>query len=316
MLRRLGIRGKILAVLAVPLLVLFTAAGILSAQAWDQSRRAAAVQTLLTALGDSRELVGALQVERDTSAVSVDPYPSHRVVNVADTSKSKRDAVLAARSLTDLSLSRFQRDVTGVEYALLDPSVPLAVTDAQAALKGLAATRHSVDTTSALSSVVNGDYTTMISANIQLLQRAASLLTNRGVALSLASLAAVDNVVEYMEIDKVVGLQMLRYGVATGEPLDSQQRQLVTRTFAGSDNIHEFAATQLAQLRDDALVLPDLGASNTGFLDYASSRQRIGTGASADLKAIREIDLRRQVDAEVAALKDLRGARDDACGGK
>src|SRR5665811_1490839 len=84
MLRRLGIRGKILAVLAVPLLVLFTAAGILSAQAWDQSRRAAAVQTLLTALGDSRELVGALQVERDTSAVSVDPYPSHRVVNVAD----------------------------------------------------------------------------------------------------------------------------------------------------------------------------------------------------------------------------------------
>ena len=308
MLRRLGIRGKILAVLAVPLLVLFTAAGILSAQAWDQSRRAAAVQTLLTALGDSRELVGALQVERDTSAVSVDPYPSHSVVNVADTSKSKRDAVLAARSVTDLSLSRFQRDVTGVDYALLDPSVPLAVTDAQAGLKGLAATRHSVDTTSALSSVVNGDYTTMISANIQLLQRAASLLTNRDVALSLASLAAVDNVVEYMEIDKVVGLQMLRYGVATGEPLDSEQRQLVTRTFAVSDNIHEFAATQLAQLGDDALVLPDLGASNTGFLDYASSRQRIGAGASADLKAIREIDLRRQVAAEVAALKDLRGA--------
>src|SRR5450759_5982990 len=141
MLRRLGIRGKILAVLAVPLLVLFVAAGVISVQAQDQSRRAGALQSLLLALGDSRDVVAALQAERDTSVLLADANPSHSTINVptnaaqVDPADAKLAAVTAARGVTDTPVSRFERDIQTVEYDLLDPTVRVAATDAQTALK-------------------------------------------------------------------------------------------------------------------------------------------------------------------------------------
>src|SRR5450830_1442149 len=203
MLRRLGIRGKILAVLAVPLLVLFVAAGVISAQAQDQSRRAGALQSLLLALGDSRDVVAALQAERDTTVVLADVKPSHSTINVTtnapqvDTADAKLAAVTAARGTTDTPVSRFERDIQTVEYDLLDPSFRTAATDAQNALKALGDYRKLVDAGTASDPTnIRGDYTTLISAQIQFLQRAATLVENRDVALSLASTAAADNVVE------------------------------------------------------------------------------------------------------------------------
>jgi len=315
MLRRLGIRGKILAVLAVPLLVLFVAAGVISAQAQDQSRRAGALQSLLLALGDSRDVVAALQAERDTTVVLADVNPSHSTINVTtnaplvDPADAKLAAVTAARGTTDTPVSRFERDIQTVEYDLLDPTVRAAATDAQSALKSLGEYRTLADTAAAANlATIRGDYTSLIAAQIQFLDRSATLVANRDVALSLSSAAAADNVVEYLEQDKVIGLQMLRWGVANVLDLDPQQSQLTSRTFAASDIIHDVGKTRLAQLQDPALVLPDLGASVTTFQSFESARQQIGVGMAGSLRQIREIDFRRQADQEIAALSDLRRA--------
>ncbi len=316
MLRRLGIRGKILAVLAMPLLVLFVAAGVISAQARDQSQRAAAVQSLLISLGESRDVVAALQLERDTSIIFVDPNPSHSTINVStngaqvDAAAEKLAAVTASRGSTNTAVSRFTRDITTVEYTLLDPTVRTAATDAQTELQKLVALRGRVDTVATANLAnIRGDYTTLITAQIQFLQRSATSVANSDVALSLASTAAADNVVEYLEQDKVIGLEMLRLGVATVQDLEPQQRQLAVLTFAASDIIHGAAKTQLAQFQDPALALPDLGASLTGspFLSFELSRTQIAAGTVANLQQLREIDFRGQADKETAALDKLRG---------
>ena len=315
MLRRLGIRGKILAVLAVPLLVLFVAAGVISVQAQDQSRRAGALQSLLLALGDSRDVVAALQAERDTTVLLADANPSHSTINVTtnaplvDPADAKLAAVTAARGTTDTPVSRFERDIQTVEYDLLDPTVRAAATDAESALKSLGGYRTLVDTAAAANlATIRGDYTSLIAAQIQFLDRSATLVANRDVALSLSSAAAADNVVEYLEQDKVIGLQMLRWGVANVLDLDPDQRQLTARIFAASDIIHDAGKTRLAQLQDPALVLPDLGASVTNFQSFESARQQIGVGTAGSLRQIREIDFRRQADQEIVALSDLRKA--------
>ena len=204
----------------------------------------------MIALGDSRYLVGALQLERDTSILVVDPNPSHSTINVTtngaqvDAPAEKLAALTASRRTTDTALSRFTHDLTTVEYTLLDPAVRIAVTDAEINPQNFVALRAQVDSPRPPSvTTIRSAYTTMIAANVAFLQRASSLITNPDVALSLASTAAVDNVVEYMERGKVISLQMLRFGLAMGEPLDSSQRQLVTLTFVGSDNIRDIATT-------------------------------------------------------------------------
>ena len=67
MLRRLGIRGKVLAALSVPVLVLFALAGTISMQSVEDVRVARTVNELLGALGQARSLSTALQAERDAT---------------------------------------------------------------------------------------------------------------------------------------------------------------------------------------------------------------------------------------------------------
>ncbi len=71
---RLGVRGKILAVVAVPILVLLIAAGAVTfaaARTWDSARNTA---QLLTIAGASASLATALEGERDASANFVDSF--------------------------------------------------------------------------------------------------------------------------------------------------------------------------------------------------------------------------------------------------
>ena len=63
MLRRLGIRGKVLAALSVPVVVLFLLAGLVSWQAIQEVRSTRAVQDVLEALEQSRLLAQSLQEE-------------------------------------------------------------------------------------------------------------------------------------------------------------------------------------------------------------------------------------------------------------
>ena len=74
MLRRLGIRGKVLAALAVPVLVLFCAASLISVQSVQDSRVASSVNALVGVSDEMGNFTRALQDERkDTLASLADP---------------------------------------------------------------------------------------------------------------------------------------------------------------------------------------------------------------------------------------------------
>jgi len=74
MLQRLSIRGKILAVVAVPILVLLLAVGVVSLTASQSLNDAENVEQLLEVLDDAREVTDATQEERSLSVNYVNAY--------------------------------------------------------------------------------------------------------------------------------------------------------------------------------------------------------------------------------------------------
>ena len=74
MLQRLGIRGKILAVVAVPIIVLLFAAGYITLQATNALGVASNAQQLVATAQASQPFQAAFGVERDSAANYVDTY--------------------------------------------------------------------------------------------------------------------------------------------------------------------------------------------------------------------------------------------------
>src|SRR4051794_10654394 len=74
MLQRLGIRGKILAVVAVPIIVLLFAAGYIPLQATAALRVASNAQQLVATAQASQPFQAAFAAERDSAANYVDTF--------------------------------------------------------------------------------------------------------------------------------------------------------------------------------------------------------------------------------------------------
>ena len=155
---RLGVRGKILAVVAVPILVLLVAAGAVTfaaARTWDTARN---TDQLLNVANQAGTLGAALEDERDSSANFIDSYSQAQLgrtqaqnavdasylalrAKVAGVSGSERAAALDALARVDalLGLKVTTDPVTGaVTVAPLD-SVPAAERTGLYPLRAIAA---------------------------------------------------------------------------------------------------------------------------------------------------------------------------------
>lgn len=100
MLQRLSIRGKILAVVAVPIIVLLLAVGVVTLSASQTLNNARNVEQLLGTLDKSRGFVQNLQTERNLSVNYVDA--------VTDGAKKREDA----QSTTDAAVAALNTEVT------------------------------------------------------------------------------------------------------------------------------------------------------------------------------------------------------------
>jgi len=122
---RLGVREKILAVVAVPILVLVLAAGavtVSAARTWESARN---VTQLLTVIGAATDLSEALQNERGDSANFVHAYA------VTDTNRSRTENVVNAAYL-DLraavaNVGGGQQSVASADLARVDEIVGLRI---------------------------------------------------------------------------------------------------------------------------------------------------------------------------------------------
>lgn len=116
MLRKLSVRGKILATLAVPVLVLFFAAALFSVSALDRAEVAGQAEGVVD-LGPAVEAASQALSEERTVVVNTD-----RGVTTAKLVATKKD--------TDKALAELSRSFADVDTSALDPQVRSALTSA------------------------------------------------------------------------------------------------------------------------------------------------------------------------------------------
>jgi predicted ATP-dependent protease len=97
MLRNQGIRTKLLAVLALPIVALIVMATIVSLQTSSQARQASEVQKLAQGADTLGQLVTAIQSERSISAQLLDKKPVE--AQVAKARKATDAALVETRAL-------------------------------------------------------------------------------------------------------------------------------------------------------------------------------------------------------------------------
>src|SRR5690625_3265831 len=114
MLRRLGIRWKILAILAVPIAVLTAGALLISLTAVSDSRSTRQVANLINAAEDMRSVVESLQYER-YSSVRLLQAPSN-----STTTTTIQNELEQSRWLTDESLEALRGHLDVIDFEILE----------------------------------------------------------------------------------------------------------------------------------------------------------------------------------------------------
>ncbi|PVU82809.1 hypothetical protein DDP54_07080 [Cellulomonas sp. WB94] len=166
MLRRLGIRAKVLAVLAVPIIVLLAAGAYISANAIQKAQMAAASSSVVATLDAYGPLSAALQTERALSTSTV----------------RDKGAVAQARSVTDKALAAVKPFTASVDLSKFPTAVvQMFLASQQAHNVDLLDVRKAVDTDTNATVIAN-KYDGIIASQIDLVGQISEALDNRELA--------------------------------------------------------------------------------------------------------------------------------------
>ena len=170
MLRRLGVRGKILAVLAVPMLVILAAGGFISLESLRDLRSARATASVVDVLQAYLPLSRALETEA-----------------VASLTGATTEKITEARAATDSALEAVRPVTARVDLAEFPTPVLAQFAEAQRALNNdLAAIRHNVDI-QARPQVIQSGYATLVDNQFLVVDGVAQNVTNRELAAYLSA---------------------------------------------------------------------------------------------------------------------------------
>src|SRR4051812_39663260 len=192
MLRRLGIRAKVMAVLAVPMIVLLAAGGYISWNALAELRYANAADSVITTLQAYTPVSAALQAERLLSLNGGAP-----------------DQLAAARQATDAALA----DVRPVTAKLDLSQFPKPVVDQFVEVQlahntSLPAVRHQVDTKARREQIVR-NYSQIIEGQLALMEQVANSLENRELAQYVTAYREVGNTSDDLVVEMIDGIALL-----------------------------------------------------------------------------------------------------------
>jgi signal transduction histidine kinase len=208
MLRRLGIRGKVLAALSVPVLVLFLLAGIVSWQAIQDVRTTRAWQDVLTSLDDSRLVITAMQAEREASVPLVGP--------LKDQASTDLDSVRAA---TDAAINRFRASSAEVDLSVLDPAIADTFGTLYSQLGMVDSSRAYVDGGRVTVLMADGSFSDAIAAVVGFGSDVANDLDDRQLAGVVGIEAGLTQLIESYRHEQVLGREVVAAGVPSGETL-------------------------------------------------------------------------------------------------
>ena len=223
MLRRLGIRAKVMAVLAVPMIVLLAAGGFISWNAIQELRYANAADSVIATLQAYAPVADAVQQER---LLTLNGAPAEEVA----AARTATDAALAAAEpvTAKLDLSQFPK-------AVVDRFVAVEVAH-NTTLPGV---RRSVDEHSRRV-VLDNNYAAIINDHFALKEQVANSLENRDLAQYVTAYREVDTTANNLVIELLAGRLLLK----TVAPAPASVRAYDAQT----------SATELARSRTHAAI--------------------------------------------------------------
>jgi HAMP domain-containing protein len=284
MLRNQGIRTKLLAVLALPIVALIVMATLVSLQTSGQARQASEVQKLAEGADTLGQLVTAIQSERSISAQLLDKKPVG-------------EQVAKARKSTDAALLKTRALIGSVDISTLSPQAVAAVAAASAGHGQLSNVRKQVDSGYAQPDRISERYTSMIASDISLSDRIGSGLQNRAIGRQLSVYSSAQRLAEVATQERELVLSMIGQGTvnqATATALLSLQAQEVRAT---ADFRLDATAKQKSDL-DTAVYLPVQDRAT-----YATMKATVTSLANGDKVVLDSSQWRNVSNDRLAALQ-------------
>ncbi|WP_454050132.1 nitrate- and nitrite sensing domain-containing protein [Cellulomonas sp. Marseille-Q8402] len=281
MLRRLGIRAKVLAVLAVPVLVLLLTAAYITTQSVSEARTAATVRSVVDVLPQYARTAEALQQERTLSLQLVNDQPSSGNLEVS-------------RAATDQAVAALDAALDGVSLSSLDPRVAQAVDDSRNQQVRLADIRGRIDSGSIPGSLVDSNYTDIVSAENDVPVVVAETLSERSLASRLSGYGAIADTIEQVLRSQPVAVEVLET-----DGTDATEVRELASLFAVQDNARSEARTITNNLRVDGIQLPSRDA------DLTAMQLSLVSGNELTVSALDQTRWNGLVNAELAALRPV-----------
>ncbi|WP_309134025.1 ATP-binding protein [Cellulomonas sp.] len=193
MLRRLGIRAKVLAVLAVPVIVLLAAGSFISVEALSDLRYARATQTVVRTLDALTPLSAALQQERTLSLAGGD-----------------EQQLAAAREATDDALAATREVTAQIDLSQFPPNVVRDFQDTQTAFReGLPQLRERIDQSLNRTIIKNG-FQQIIDGQLRVVEGVANALQDRQLAQYISANRETAVLVDALVSEYIAGVELLR----------------------------------------------------------------------------------------------------------
>lgn len=260
MLRRLGIRAKVLAVLAVPMLVVLLAGAFISAETLQNLRAEQNVRHIVAAATSSVALTDALNDERA----------------VSQQSGATADQIAAARSKVDDAYRDFKPLLDAVDVSSFTTAISNGIgTVERDFAENLPSVRSDVDGNELR--VVSSGYATFVDDQLTLFDNFAKESTNRDVATFVSAYVAVGRTVSSLVQEEVDGGSLL----GQSDPTVAGGRSYAT--LVSQTEVYRAAASAaVADLSIPGVLLPS-GDPTATFTRY---RNLMATGSAVSMSII------------------------------
>ena len=247
MLRRLSVRGKILAALAVPVLVLFAAAAIISAQAIGSARTAS----------QTSALVGALAAQ-DAAGTEIAAERTYSFLDAVEGSEDTEAQMMAQREKTDKALDARDRAYERLDTSALDPRVRSAVSDTIADRADLLAIRQGIDRSSIGPNTRISQFNALIDEALEVPRTLADTIPDRSLAQYLDAYVLLDELLAQQALEQpFAGAVLAAAQVGQRSTETSQQAAVLVTT---GDTLANRTRTAVRRLPGD-LQLQTPGAT-------------------------------------------------------
>ncbi|GEA87672.1 nitrate- and nitrite sensing domain-containing protein [Cellulomonas cellasea] len=281
MLRRLGIRAKVLAVLAVPMIVLLIAGGYISYGAFRSAKTAAAAATVVEVLDAYAPLGANLQTER---ALSLSPARDQAQLD-------------AARAATDKTLAELKPLTARIDQDEFPASVTAAFAESQLAHNEmLPAVRRSVDTDSQ-AAIIKRNYDQIIGGQIQLVGQVAETMDDREIAQYVTAYHELVTLAESLANELTQGTGLILTQASSPAAVRNFDTQTTSTELARAN-----ARIALASLGNTDIRLP----SEDPTSDFTRKRNLLTTGNAGSVAAVDRVAWTEDIQKQLVSINDVR----------